>query len=320
MTTAAWTDKRTSQIDEMLATLGAPDTLTPEEKTPRDMAMVDLHVCPELLQPRKSLHLSHASDATVKEFVRAMAAGNRFPPILVMKIGGTWYVLDGHHRLQARYELAKLRKQKLDKAGQRGKVITHIRVTVFQGTIRQARDLSSGKNCHDKLNMPLADKLQGAWWRVAGTELYTVSEIQRATSISPSQIYFMRQTLKSLKKKYPDVTLWDEWQWADILRLVNGQEPITDQDAADTLWVASKCRHFTKTFGKDLDKKTRLMAKAIYTGHGDSSVQAAEEILSLQATAAQDALLIERAGRDAERLAEVDGLPVAELEGETEPI
>ncbi|MEQ1844710.1 MAG: ParB/RepB/Spo0J family partition protein [Nitrospira sp.] len=295
MTTTAAADAWENTVTK----IGEPDVLTDDERNLRKLPMKEISVRPDYFQPRQFLDNAAESEKAVEEFARVIQGSGRLPPISVMKIGGRWYVIDGHHRLDAYGAVARLRKTALRKSGKRGKELTHIPVTVFEGTIQQARDESVRKNCHDHVNMSKADKMEEAWQRVAqGT--HTAKTIWQVSSISVRMIFFMRATLMKARTRYPDINFSKGWKWSEVTRLMQGLEPKTDQESLDQQWVDSKSRHFQKTFGADAKKKTRLFARVIRKGDAPLSVTLGRELVALEQQAAHDEAITARAECEAE--------------------
>ncbi|NOT22275.1 MAG: ParB N-terminal domain-containing protein [Nitrospiraceae bacterium] len=299
MTTPEHSTQAAASWEDTVTMIGEPDVLTDEERDLRKLPMKDIGVRPDYFQPRQFLDNAAESEKAIEEFTRVIQSGGRLPPISVMKIGGRWYVIDGHHRLDAYGAVARARKVALRKSGKRGKELTHIPVTVFEGTIQQARDESVRKNCHDHVNMSRSDKMQEAWQRVAEGQ-HTTKEIWQLSSISVRMVYYMRVILAKARTLQPEVNFATGWKWVEVLRLVHGLEPKTDQESLDQQWVESKSRHFQKTFGADARKKTRLFARVIRKGDAPLSVTLGQELVALDRQADQDEATAARVEREAE--------------------
>lgn len=68
---------------------------------PTSLPLQAIKPLPDLFQPRGT------DERHIQELVRAIRNQGTLDPILVMQIGDTAYLLDGHHRLDA-YHLAKV--------------------------------------------------------------------------------------------------------------------------------------------------------------------------------------------------------------------
>ena len=95
-----------------------------------------------------------ADIAHIRELARTIEDKKRpLDPILVTAVGKKFYVVDGHHRLEA-YRLAKWRKE--------------IPVRYFEGNLKEAQEEAWRRNYKNKLPMRHADKLEAAWRSVRG--------------------------------------------------------------------------------------------------------------------------------------------------------
>ena len=292
-------DTTTTWNPDTLTALGKPDVLTDEERSLRRLPMKEIHVRDDYFQPRQFLDNESEIEKAIAEFTRLIHSGVQLPPIQVMKIEGRWYVIDGHHRLEAFWRATKERKTQLRKMGRSGRERTHVAVKVFNGSIRQAKDEALRRNVPYHVNLSLSDKTQEAWQRVTEGK-HTQREIWEVSSISERTVKFMVATLAKVRGLYPDVNFAKGWKWRDVLRLVHGQEPLTDQESLDRHWVESKSRHFQKSFGDDLRKKTRLFARVIHKGDAPTSLTLGQELLSLDRQAKDEEALRLTVEEDAE--------------------
>jgi hypothetical protein len=107
---------------------------------------------------------------------------------LVIKIGGTWTCVDGHHRLEA------YRKEKRTEP---------IKCEWFGGTVREAVDESVARNDIYKLPIGHADRFEAAWKRVL-LDWGSKAEIVALCCVSEGIVAMMRR----VKKRYGDDDQW----------------------------------------------------------------------------------------------------------------
>ena len=111
-------------------------------------------------------------------------SGKPLPELLVLQVGGKFYVIDGHHRLAA-YDTAKW-------AGA-------IPAMAFGGTFDQAHLEALRLNSRNKLPMTKDDKQQAAWRLVNLQNGASKEQISEWTTVSTSNISNMRRVLKKLQ-------------------------------------------------------------------------------------------------------------------------
>ena len=71
-------------------------------KEPKALKLADIHVAPKVFQWRRRGRNVAESEFHTVELARALQdTKTPFPPLLVFPIGERFYVLDGHHRLDA---------------------------------------------------------------------------------------------------------------------------------------------------------------------------------------------------------------------------
>ncbi len=105
----------------------------------------------ELFQPRRpgwgtrTLETKHVNKLAVR-----ISRKGELDPVLVVKLGQVWIVVDGHHRIAAYL------KQKWK---------APIRCEWFAGTVREAMDVSLSRNEKTHLEVDQGDKQEAAWTR-----------------------------------------------------------------------------------------------------------------------------------------------------------
>jgi hypothetical protein len=122
------------------------------KSVPKALKLNDIHIAPKVFQWRLLGRNMLASGEQVLDLARALQdvedGVSPFPPLLVYLIGDRYYVLDGHHRLDA-YHSVKWRHP--------------VAVRVFNGTLRQAQLKALQENSRNKLPMTREDKISAAW-------------------------------------------------------------------------------------------------------------------------------------------------------------
>jgi hypothetical protein len=106
----------------------------------------------ELFQPREFLFGGRDTDKRhVERLARRIKNVGELDPIVVIKLGGQWVCVDGHHRVTA-YKKSKRTEE--------------IKCEWFAGSVREAMDEGMRRNAALKLEVPLADRQEEAWKRV----------------------------------------------------------------------------------------------------------------------------------------------------------
>ena len=207
------------------------DTLTEQERRLRRLPMQDIHTLESVFQPRQDGFTTAVSAKHHAELKRALHAKGDLDPIAVMKIGGDWYCLDGHHRLEA-YRRAGGRR-------------THVPVRIFEGSLEDAFRFAVETNAPDKLNLSQEDKKEAAWRML----LLGVSfrQINQTTTISKGTIHNMDQARQQVREQWPLIVV-ETWKWEDVKRLLKRGMP-TDRgdgwkDVKVKEWAQSLARHF----------------------------------------------------------------------------
>jgi hypothetical protein len=111
-------------------------------------------------------------------------SGKPLDAILVLPVGGKFYVIDGHHRLAA-YDTAKWSRD--------------IPARAFGGTLNQARLEALRLNSRNKLSMTKEDKQEAAWKLVKLQDGSSKEQIHEWTTVSTSNVGNMRRVLKKLQ-------------------------------------------------------------------------------------------------------------------------
>lgn len=177
-----------------------------------------------------------------------------FDPILVAPIGQQFYLVDGHHRLDAYATF-----------GWEGPVP----VEVFPGDLKEAIVEAWKQNAHNKLPMTKASRYEAAWRFVKEGEL-TRPQITSLTSVRRSTLTNMRNVLKEFGKKAAVRT------WADARRLRNDKERPSGDD-----WKQAAAREIALHLAKGPKQATdpELLAMALAMAKEDLPAQLTAEWL-----------------------------------------
>ncbi len=136
---------------------------------PKTLPLKDIQIADRVFQWRNLDENIMASVNHLKDLVRVLEATNKpLDPIVVTPIGSKFYLLEGHHRLQA-YREARWRKP--------------IPVRYFEGSVKEAQDKALVLNFKDKLRMTRAEKFDAAFRLVKQGEK-TYEQIKDITTVS----------------------------------------------------------------------------------------------------------------------------------------
>ena len=195
---------------------------------PRALTFRNIHVADRVFQWRIREDNLAADIAHIRELARTIMDKRKpLDPLLVTAIGQRFYVVDGHHRLEA-YRLAKWRRE--------------IPVTYFDGGLKEARAEAWTLNYKNKLPMTHRDKLEAAWRLVKEGER-TQTEISDLTTISVRTI----STMVGILKEHGDAVRNKRWAFARSLQWSN-----KDQVEAGEDYVEKKAHKWAKQIFKNL--------------------------------------------------------------------
>src|SRR5262249_8846645 len=126
--------------------------------------------------------------------------------LLVFSVGDKFYVMDGHHRLDA-YHTVGWKK--------------HIPVEVFEGTFEEAHREALKRNSRNKLSMTKREKSEAAW-RLVKEGIHSKSQIADVSTVSSRTVANMRALWKELQSAQSananDVPDLDMISWLQALR------------------------------------------------------------------------------------------------------
>lgn len=239
------------------------DPLTDNERRLRRLPIEAVRTKESVFQPRQ-MEDAEASGKHLGELKRVLREHGKLDPIWVLKVGGEWYCIDGHHRLEA-----------YQQSGNNSKRVS-IPVKVFVGSLEDALRASIGVNAPDKLNLTKPDKLEAAWGLVVlGGD--SVATISRATTIAERTVQNMRRGLERARGLHPS-TPFEEWKWAKVKELLRGEIK-----EGQTMWHEVKAREWAaalaRTFCGLPSEHPRVFAQALLRYNAETAKAIAEEIL-----------------------------------------
>ncbi|MDX0449602.1 hypothetical protein GOC61_19790 [Sinorhizobium medicae] len=183
---------------------GTPDTL-PVQSIKRMLSV---------FQPR-SLSGNLAADQrhidTLARVIGAPPSMKFLDPVTVWYSGVSWYVLDGHHRLNA------YRQQQY---------FGEIPVTVFQGSLDAALLRSRSDNAKDRLVMSEDDKFNSALKLNLFTDC-SRAEIATACGVGHTLVSSQRRVIQKLLSEHPELTRGDiaDMGWREAKSMSAGERP-----------------------------------------------------------------------------------------------
>jgi ParB/Sulfiredoxin domain len=211
----------------------------------------------ELFQPRKFSEGFHEVDAKhVKDLKIRIGKKGELDPIIVVKTGGQWVCVDGHHRLAA-YGSLKWKET--------------IKCQWFAGSIAEAMDESLLKNEVAKLPINQGDRFEEAWRRtVMGRG--SKSQVVAITGVSDGTVALMRRIFRSyqaqdaagrkLREQRGDIMV-ERWEFTRMAWLgIEGGEfdAVVDAQAR----AARLARRMNSRLTNSLSKDAETTARALY--------------------------------------------------------
>jgi hypothetical protein len=212
------------------------------EGAPSELALSDIQVADKVFQWRLPDEDVLADTRFVQELVDALEVQEEprgpFEPLLVVPIGQQFFLVDGHHRLDAYATF-----------GWEGTVP----VEVFPGNLQDAIAEAWKRNAHNKLPMTKASRFEAAWKMVKAGKL-SRAEITRRTSVRRSTLTNMRSVLAEFGKRASVRT------WAEARRLRRDQDAPSGDD-----WKEAAAREIALHLAKGPKQTTdpELLAMAL---------------------------------------------------------
>lgn len=223
-----------AELKAMAAEESIPDSL------PDHLPLSAITTLTPLFQPR-GLVENHVHDLT-----RVVKSGRMFDPLEVIQVGGTAYLVDGHHRREA-YKL--------------GKVTQPIPVAYFSGSVEEAVLQAGRANSKAKQPMTNTERMDFAW-RLVRMGGYTRKQVAEAAGVSVRQVATMRDALKALGADAFDHASW--WSAREAAAGRSGSD-LTDDEREERLEAQASdyASRLRKEFSGKLIANPELAARAL---------------------------------------------------------
>lgn len=193
----------------------------PRSDSPTHLALDEIHQSQALFQPRYDsiVYAPGRSEAHVAQLARVAQNGSNLDPLKVAAFGNDWYLVDGHHRLQA-YE----------KAGWAKPICVQVLHSDLTGSDRidWAVRESSHDNKKNRLSMSDTDKMDAAWASVAREDEASISRTAELFGISKRSVATMRSIAQALRAEEVSLALIHSWASAK-----NEKRRLTDDGDRD---------------------------------------------------------------------------------------
>jgi hypothetical protein len=194
---------------------------------PSELPLDDIAVADGVFQWRLPEEEMLADERFVQELVDALEVQEKplrpLEALLVTPIGDQFFLVDGHHRLDAYATF-----------GWSG----HVPVEVFEGDLREAKREAWSRNARNKLPMTKASRFEAAWKFIKDGS-YTRNEITRLTSVRRSTLTTMRGVLTEFGDRARVLP------WVDARRLGPDEER-QDNDTWKEAAAREIARHMAK--------------------------------------------------------------------------
>jgi ParB-like nuclease domain len=183
-------DKRLTPQQFSEAIAAAQKQLNAAEEPGQQVALKvkEIETRTDLFQPRGFyLGVYELDKQFVKKLAHEIRIRGELEPLLVIKLGSRWVILDGHHRLEAYKHLEWQEPLNCD---------------WFAGSVREAVDESVRRNSVIKLPMDQPDKFEQAWKRTVlswpwggGSSWSSKSQVCKLCGVSDGTVAKMRRVV-----------------------------------------------------------------------------------------------------------------------------
>lgn len=204
----------------------------PPKERPEGLPLKDLHVAENVFQWRRPGLVEEQQ--ILADLTQSLQGKPLRPvePILVTAVGTRFFVVDGHHRLDA-YHTVKWKGL--------------VPVEYFQGSLKDAQTEASARNRDNKLHRSREEKSEAAWRMMVDMKqdtewLRTWQQIMVATGVRKTTLKRMAKVLREVNEKdwvLPWSRAWRAWQSKDELQ---------DNERRD--WKDEKARELAEYLAK----------------------------------------------------------------------
>lgn len=211
-----------------------------------------------VFQPRSLEGFLSEDEEFIRDLVKVLknSGGKPMDPITVWYGGRNYYVIDGHHRLEAykRYWGENCREKEIP-------------CTEFTGSLVEAMEFAGHANHKNKLPMRQDMRMNFAWRLVCVSDL-TAGRIVDASGVALRTVRSMRAKLRErLDKDKPDDATSHKRQlgeqaWKDI-RDDREKTDLQDWEKRDLAEANRMARRLSREFGSRLHSKAHILAQAL---------------------------------------------------------
>ena len=215
----------------------------------------DVKTAVGVFQPRTLDGQLEVSEEHIAALKKVLTLGKPLDPIHVWWSGKVWYVVDGHHRLQA-----YLRWR--DKTSKRKHEV--IPVVLFEGTLEEGMLFAAEMNSKNKLPMTQEDKSTSAWRFVCLTDL-SKRAIADACVVGAATVSRMRKALRVVLGMLSSETreTLSVFHWWQIRQLLTPDQKEFDPDDKLREEIEKIAERLRKDHGGNLMKNPEAFAGAI---------------------------------------------------------
>jgi len=213
---------------------------------PSTLSLREIHVADKVFQWRNRGDNIAESINHLNELVRVLKATKRpLDPIVVTPIGNRFFLLEGHHRLEA-YHKVGWREQ--------------VPVRYFVGTVSEAQNEALMLNIKDKLRLSKAEKFDAAFRLLKqGTKKY--EQIKDVTTVSLRTINTMAKVLR----EHPTMAAETSWRraWSDYQRQLVPENDTGRNDDWREKKAQKLAKQMIKNVGVGFVRDTDITARAL---------------------------------------------------------
>ena len=237
---------------EGLETISADLAANPAPpKIPKGLPLDRVIVCPSVFQQRQERYDEYVRDQHIKTLMASVGKSKSpsfLDPITIWWGGAGFYLLDGHHRLEAYRRVG---------------VTQAIPVEVFLGTPQEALAKSASGNSRDKLPMTAQEKMNAALRLTLCTPLSKAAVVQ-ATATSESSVKNIRRAVNKLIQQGHTKETLSGMSWKEVDELAKGEDPtLVDIDRITRQRADAIKRALNRALGPNLYYSADALALAL---------------------------------------------------------